>query len=259
MHTVPSRGLSIESGVFVRYGIVSDIHGNIEALHASLKTLENQGVDELVCLGDVVGYGANPDECCRIVRENCKFTILGNHDAAVSGRMDYSYYYDAARHALDWCRAQVSEETLEWLQGLAYRVREGDVDFCHGSPIQPEEFDYIFTREKAKELLPYRPELARVTFIGHSHLTKSFALSADEAYSVKGPEFILRPGFTYIITAGSVGQPRDYDPRSCAGVYDTDTQVFRYVRTEYDIQSQMNKIIAAGLATNFATRLMVGI
>lgn len=243
----------------MRYGIISDIHGNIEALTASLKSLEKEGIDEYMCLGDVVGYGANPEECSRIVRETCKVCILGNHDAAVSGRMDYSYYYDAARHALDWCTRQVSDETMEWLKSLPYRHREGEVDFCHGSPLQPEEFEYIFTREKAKELLPHHDGLARVTFIGHSHLTRSFALSKDEAYNVRGPEFTLRPEYKYIITAGSVGQPRDYDPRSCSCVYDTETNAFRYVRTEYNIEAQMNKIIAAGLAYNFGARLLVGI
>lgn len=243
----------------MRYGIISDVHGNIEALTASLKSLEKESIDEYMCLGDVVGYGANPEECSRIVRETVKVCILGNHDAAVGGRMDYSYYYDAARHALDWCKQQVSDETLEWLRGLPYKHRVGPVEFTHGSPIQPEEFEYIFTREKAKELLPHHEGLADVTFIGHSHLTRSFALSKQEAYNVRGPEFTLRTDHKYIITAGSVGQPRDYDPRSCCCVYDTETRAFRYIRTEYNIEAQMNKIIGAGLAYNFGARLLVGI
>lgn len=243
----------------MRYGIISDVHGNIEALTASLNTLEKERIDEFICLGDVVGYGANPEECSRVVRATVKVCILGNHDAAVADRMDYSFYYDAARHALDWCKRQISDDTMEWLKSLPYKHRAGDVEFAHGSPIDPAEFEYIFTREKAKELLPRYDELAPVTFIGHSHLTRSFALSAEEAYNVRGPEFTLREDHKYIVTAGSVGQPRDYDPRSCCGVYDTDTREFRYLRTEYDIDAQMNKIIAAGLAYNFGARLLVGI
>lgn len=243
----------------VRYGIISDIHGNIEALEQSLDALKKESIDEYVCLGDVVGYGANPEECAQIVRELCTVSVLGNHDAAVCGRMDYSYYYDAARHALDWCASKVSDETMAWLKERPYRVRRDDVDFCHGSPIQPEEFEYIFTREKAKELLPFREQLAPVTFIGHSHLTRSFAVGEDEAYNVRGPTFTLREQYKYIITAGSVGQPRDYDPRSCCCVYDTETKEFRYIRSEYNIESQMNKIVEAGLAYNFGARLLVGI
>jgi predicted phosphodiesterase len=243
----------------VRYGIISDIHGNIEALTASLQALEREKVDTIVCLGDVVGYGANPEECVNAVRANASLCILGNHDAAVAGRMDYSYYYDAARHALDWCKARVSPDTLAWLQGLPYKHTVDTIDFCHGSPVCPEEFEYVFTKEKAKELLKYREQLNWVTFIGHSHLTRSFALSADEAYNVKGPEFVVRKDYKYIITVGSVGQPRDYDPRSCCAVFDTATSMFKYVRSEYDIEAQMKKIVDAGLAYNFGARLLVGI
>ena len=195
----------------------------------------------------------------RAIRERADVVIVGNHDAAVAGRMDYSYYYDAARHALDWCKQQVSPETLAWLKELPYRHRLPDIDFCHGSPICPEEFEYIFTKEKAKELLKYREQLGPVTFIGHSHLTRSFALSQDDAYNVKGPEFVIRKDFKYVITVGSVGQPRDYDPRACCAVFDTETSVFKYVRCEYDIEAQMKKIIDAGLAYNFGARLLVGI
>ncbi len=243
----------------MRYGIISDVHGNLEALQESVKSLAQERIDRYICLGDVVGYGANPEECVQIVRQLAQVCIVGNHDAAVSGRMDYSYYYDAARHALDWCRKQVSPSSLEWLKSLPYSQREGDIEFCHGSPIQPEEFEYIFTKEKAKELIKFRDQLAWVTFIGHSHLTRSFAIGADEAYNVKGPEFVVRKDFKYIITVGSVGQPRDYDPRSCCAVFDSDTGQFRYVRSEYNIEAQMKKIIAAGLAYNFGARLLVGI
>jgi predicted phosphodiesterase len=243
----------------VRYGIISDIHGNIEALTESLKALDNENVDMIVCLGDVVGYGANPEECVNVVRSRAQFCIVGNHDAAVAGRMDYSYYYDAARHALDWCKGRVSPETIAWLQSLPYKRTENDIDFCHGSPICPEEFEYIFTKEKAKELLRFYDELNGVTFIGHSHLTRSFALSREEAYNVKGPEFVVRRDYKYIITVGSVGQPRDYDPRSCCAVFDTETRVFKYLRSEYNIEAQMKKIIDAGLSYNFGARLLVGI
>jgi diadenosine tetraphosphatase ApaH/serine/threonine PP2A family protein phosphatase len=243
----------------VRYGIISDIHGNIEALQASLRALANENIDTYICLGDVVGYGANPEECVKVVRDLVKVCIVGNHDAAVAGRMDYSYYYDAARHALDWCRARVSPETMSWLQGLPYKYTEGSVDFCHGSPVCPEEFEYIFTKEKARELLKFHEQLNWVTFIGHSHLTRSFALSREEAYNVKGPEFVVRKDYKYIITVGSVGQPRDGDPRSCCAVFDDQSGLFKYVRTEYDIESQMRKIIDAGLAYNFGARLLVGI
>ncbi len=241
------------------YGILSDTHGNIEALNACVKALKKEAVDTFVCLGDTVGYGANPEECAQVIRELVSINVVGNHDAAVAGRMDYSYYYDAARHALDWCKAQVSEETVAWLRAMPYKHREGHVEFCHGSPICPEDFNYVFSRQRAAQLLPYQEQLADVTFIGHSHLTRSFALLGDEAYLVKGQKFVIRPDAKYIITVGSVGQPRDYDPRACCGLYDTEKREFRYIRCDYNISAQQKKILDAGLSQNFAARLAVGI
>src|SRR5258708_38127990 len=119
----------------MRIGIFSDTHANIEALTSVLGALKAEEVDKLVCLGDTVGYGASPNECCDIVRENAAFTILGNHDAAVAGRMDYSYYYDAARNALDLHASILSSTNMTWLKALPYEVREEHMSFCHGSPI----------------------------------------------------------------------------------------------------------------------------
>lgn len=244
----------------MRYGIISDIHGNIEALEAIFERFEVLGnIDKYYCLGDIVGYGAEPEACCTLVRERCELTLLGNHDAAVAGRMDYSYYYDAAREALDWCAERLSTENMAWLKELPYTHRLGDVELSHGSPFQPEEYDYVFALDQARDLIAQKPDLAGVTFIGHSHLTKVFALTSDDALDVVAPRFTLKPEMRYIITVGSVGQPRDYDPRACAGLYDTETRRFEYVRVEYDVNAQQQKIINAGLARNFAMRLEFGI
>lgn len=243
----------------MRYAIFSDVHGNVEALTTMLAAFESMNIDKYMCLGDLVGYGANPDTCCTMVRELGAVTLLGNHDAAVSGRMDYSYYYEAAREALDWCRDRLSEENMAWLKTLPYTHKEGDLEFSHGSPLEPEEYDYIFAPEQARDLAYQKPDLARVTFIGHSHLTKVFAVKGNEALDVVAPRFVLKPDMKYVITVGSVGQPRDYDPRSCAGIYDSEAESFEFVRVEYDIESQRQKILDAGLAQNFGTRLLLGI
>src|ERR1700750_2442285 len=115
----------------MRLGILSDIHSNIEALTEVLKAAEAQGVDRMVSLGDIVGYGASPNPCCDLVRSNAEVTLLGNHDAAVAGRVDHSVYYDAARHGLDWSASVISEDNLSWLRSLPYTYRIGDVGFCH--------------------------------------------------------------------------------------------------------------------------------
>jgi predicted phosphodiesterase len=244
----------------MRIGIISDIHANFEALAESLAALERHRPDRIVCLGDVVGYGASVNECCALVRKTCEATLLGNHDAAVSGRMDYSFYYDAARHALDWTAAHIAPDHLGWLRSLPYIHHWENVAFSHGSPVSPESYDYVFALEQARELVPHIAELADVTFIGHSHLCKAFALDAGgHVNDVVAQRFGLRRGYKYIVSVGSVGQPRDYDNRACFVVYDADQRVVEYHRVEYDIQVAAQKIFDAELALNFGKRLFLGV
>lgn len=245
----------------MRYGILSDTHANIEALSSVFKAYESERIDRYVCLGDTVGYGASPNEACALMRSKVTHTVLGNHDAAVAGRMDYSYYYFAARHALDRHAATLQQEHLAWLKELPYEVRENDVLFCHGSPINLEEFDYIFAREQAARCLSIWDKLPSLTVIGHSHLCKSFALNPDRpgAQEVVAQTFQLRPGWKYIVSVGSVGQPRDFDPRASYTVYDTETKTFEFKRVEYDVKASAGKILSSDLEPNFGTRLFLGI
>ncbi len=243
----------------MRIAIISDIHSNIEALTEVMRVVDKSKVDRLVSLGDIVGYGASPNPCCDIVRQNAEVTLLGNHDAAVAGRMDYSFYYDAARHALDWSASVVSEANLAWLRSLPYTYRIGEVGFCHGSPIEPRAYEYIFALEQARELTPFTSDLPEVTFIGHSHLCKAFALGNGEVNDVVSQKFGVRKGYKYIISVGSVGQPRDYDNRACFVIYDTDLRTVEYMRVEYDIQASAQKIFDADLALNFGKRLFLGV
>ena len=243
----------------MRYGILSDTHANIEALEAVYKAYESEAIDRYVCLGDTVGYGASPNEACHLMRSKVSHTILGNHDAAVAGRMDYSYYYHAARHALDKHAQALDRSNMDWLKGLPYEVRENDVLFCHGSPLNIEEFDYIFARDQAAQCLEIWDDLAPLTLIGHSHLCKSFALSPDGVHEVVSDRFELRPGWKYIVSVGSVGQPRDYDPRASYTLFDTDKKQFEFKRVDYDIKASAEKIFSADLEPNFGHRLFIGV
>jgi predicted phosphodiesterase len=243
----------------MRIGIFSDTHSNLEALTSVLRSLEEEKVDQYICLGDTVGYGASPNECCDLVRKLAAHTILGNHDAAVAGRMDYSYYYDAARQALDLHAEMLTAENMTWLRGLPYEVRQGHISFCHGAPVNVEEFEYIFAPEQAARCLPELERLADVTFIGHSHLCKSFALGGSDVHEVVANRFELRPGFKYIISVGSVGQPRDCDPRASYTIYDDEARVFEFKRVQYDVQAAAQKIFASKLERTFGNRLFVGV
>jgi len=243
----------------MRYGLFSDVHGNLEALTVVLEAFGSLEVDHLVFLGDAVGYGANPDEACSLIRARAELCVVGNHDAAVSGRMSYGEYYDAAREALDWCAARIAPENQAWLRELPYKERRDFVEFCHGAPMTPQDFEYLFTGDQLADLLEDREALAPVTFVGHSHLTTCFKLEQDAITAFVAPEVHCTPDAKFIITVGSVGQPRDRDPRACFGVFDADTRVFTFHRVDYDVQSARKKILDAGLSQVFGDRLLVGV
>jgi diadenosine tetraphosphatase ApaH/serine/threonine PP2A family protein phosphatase len=244
----------------MRIAILSDVHANLEALEAVEAALEAARPDRVVCLGDVVGYGASPGACCRHIRELASVTLLGNHDAAVAGLMDYGYYYPAARSALDWTARQLDPEDVAWLRSLPYAEADGEVGFSHGSPLQPAEYGYIFAVEQARELGPHFDALPPVTFIGHSHLCKAFSLDPEgRVEQTSGGRLVLEPGRKYLVSVGSVGQPRDFDNRACFVTYDTEQRVAEYHRVAYDIASAAQRIFAAPLATNFGKRLFLGV
>jgi diadenosine tetraphosphatase ApaH/serine/threonine PP2A family protein phosphatase len=244
----------------MRIGIISDIHSNLEALREVIAALERLRPDRVLCLGDVVGYGASVNECCELVRKVAEVTLLGNHDAAVSGRMDYGFYYDAARHALDWTASRIDPDHLEWLRSLPYVHRIGEVGFTHGNPVLPEAYEYVFALEQAKELVPHYATLADVNFIGHSHLCKAFAVNqAGDVTEVVATRFGLRRGYKYVISVGSVGQPRDCDNRACFVLYDSEARSVEYHRVAYDIEASAQKIFDADLALNFGKRLFLGV
>lgn len=245
----------------MRLGILSDIHANYEALSAVVEAFTHENIDEYYCLGDTVGYGGSPNECADVVRRLVKATILGNHDAAVAGRMDYSYYYEAARHALDLHSQVLTAENMAWLRGLPYQVKldQIGVHLCHGSPVRLEEFEYIFAPEQARECLPIFDQLGHLTLIGHSHLCKVFALTPETVEELPPIDFKLEPHKKYIVSVGSVGQPRDYDNRASFTVYDSEHKRFEFKRVEYDIETAADKVLRAKLERNFAHRLFIGV
>lgn len=244
----------------MRIGILSDIHANYEALSACLAVLREAQVDEVYCLGDTVGYGGSPNECADVVRQLAKVTILGNHDAAVAGRMDYSYYYEAARVALDTHLALLTEDNLRWLQSLPYTHLLSDigVQLCHGSPANLEQFDYVFLPEQARECLPIFDDLLHLTLVGHSHLCRVFELTSDDVEELPAEDCVLREDRKYIISVGSVGQPRDTDNRASVTLYDSDTRKFEFRRVAYDVEAAANKVVRHDLERNFANRLFIG-
>ncbi len=243
----------------MRIAIISDVHSNYEALTAVLDHCKFNRVHRYICLGDVVGYGAEPNRCCELIREHCSVTLMGNHDAAVIGAMDTEHYYPAARQALFWTREQLSRENFEWLYGLPYTYEYDNLGFYHSAPIMPSGFIYAVAQEVAQAHLKVYDRMKEFTFVGHSHLTTQFLLSNRRVKDMTGKPASGQSERKWIINVGSVGQPRDQDARACFGIFDTDGQTFEHVRIAYDVESSAARIIRAGLDQKFANRLFVGL
>jgi predicted phosphodiesterase len=251
----------------VKRALISDIHGNLEALEAVLKDINEVSVDEIYCLGDIIGYGPNPCECLDLVMARCKATILGNHDQAAL--FDPDGFNPMALQAIYWTRDQldsnsgspvVTNKRWDFLGELPRNVDEGELKFVHGSPRDPtNEYvfpEYVFDQRKMEILFG---KVEQYCFMGHTHIPGVFTtgcefISPDECnYQYQlGSEKVL-------VNVGSVGQPRDEDNRSCYVVLDTEENALTYRRVEYDIDKTANKIYAvADLSDALGDRLKHG-
>ncbi|KPK85712.1 MAG: hypothetical protein AMJ94_18800 [Deltaproteobacteria bacterium SM23_61] len=242
----------------MRWAILSDVHGNLEAFQAVIGDLRAEKADQIAFLGDVVGYGADPNECLSLLRNLTDWVIAGNHDYGAVGLTDIDVFNPMARAAILWTREKLSGENQAYLRRLLLFRNNGNVTFVHATPNQPEEWYYLFTFPEAEEaFLSLSGDLA---FVGHSHrpliLTKE---GSGEVEAVNLEETVLKPGVRYIINVGSVGQPRDGHPEAAYGLYDEDTKRFRLKRLPYDVETAQRKIIKAGLPPFLAQRLSRGI
>ena len=233
----------------MRIAVISDIHGNADALTSVLRCIDALAPDRIVCLGDIVGYGAEPGECLRLIRSNNIASIAGNHDLAVAGTLPYHNFSSSARTAVEWTHDILSEEDRALLAALPLSIDTPSALFVHASPDDPAEFRYLFYDEDAADC--YDSFVQPICFVGHTH--RQILFSRD------GTSLPLRHGGKYIMNVGSVGQPRDGDPRACFVLFDEGKFSADVVRVEYDIQSAGRKIIAAGLPLRLAERLTVGI
>lgn len=239
----------------MKYALISDVHANLEALNAVLENIEDIKVDSIFCLGDAIGYGANPEECAQIIRKKCDICLMGNHEAAVVGNLDISYFTPYAKDAALWTRNNVSEDILKWASDLPLSCVKNNMTMIHGSLYQPEMFNYVQTIADAE----YNFEVLEtdVLFLGHSHQPLAFFNTNPMTYTL-GPDVEIDNSDKVIVNIGSVGQPRDENPQSCFAIYDTEQNIVELHRVEYDYQKTANKIIAAGLPEALAIRLSIG-
>ncbi|HEX7879652.1 MAG TPA: metallophosphoesterase family protein [Candidatus Eisenbacteria bacterium] len=249
----------------MRWALFSDIHGNLEALEVVLDSIRKARVDRMVCLGDIVGYGASPNECVGLVKGSGATTIAGNHDHAALGLLDIGEFNDHARAAILWTQEAITPETAAWLREREMVVAEEGIRIVHASPGHPAEWNYILTPMDAAA--EFRTFEEPVCFVGHSHVPGLFlGPSAEDAIFAYVQESMfpanepitLPVGRRAILNVGSVGQPRDRDPRAAWLLYDDETGTVILNRLMYDLEAAQHRILEAGLPPFLAYRLGMG-
>jgi diadenosine tetraphosphatase ApaH/serine/threonine PP2A family protein phosphatase len=245
----------------VRVAVITDIHANLPALEAVLAAGEASRVEETWCLGDVLGYGVEPDACTELVREHCQVCLVGNHDIAVLGGLDISAFSEAAAVAVEWTRANVAASTLEFLRELDPREERSGIGLFHASPRDPI-WEYVLSGEQAEAGMDVNPQ--RIGLIGHSHVALYFCRPAagaegelQGAEANDGCRLDLDEG-EWLINPGSVGQPRDGDPRAAWLELDSEDMSAVFHRVPYEIERAAKPIVEAGLPNRLANRLYAG-
>jgi diadenosine tetraphosphatase ApaH/serine/threonine PP2A family protein phosphatase len=244
----------------VRVAIISDIHSNLEAFETVLADIDRNKPDKIICLGDIVGYGADPNQCCDLAKRYCDAVVIGNHDAAVVEAVSLDYFVDHAEEAILWTRKVLRDDNFQWLFNLPYTLEEEDFIFCHGAPHKPKEFIYVIDYSTATYSLKHvQMTRKRCCFVGHAHITHIFWSLEDGSVGVYAPEYFnFNDCFLAVANVGSIGQPRDGNPKCAWSILDTNTFEYEVFRLEYDIQKASSKIIEAGLPEILARRLFVG-
>ncbi|TAK61104.1 MAG: metallophosphoesterase [Bacteroidetes bacterium] len=232
----------------MRIAIISDIHANLEALTTALEIIEKRDITEIICLGDIVGYGANPNECMELVLRHTSSIVLGNHDEAAVNLAAAEYFNPYARIAAEWTNSILTERNKEILSRSPYLIERHDILFVHASPYQPEWWYYILSPANAQKNFHYFKQ--SLCFVGHSHVPAVYC--EDDRTTVVSKEK------RFIVNVGSIGQPRDHVPKLSFGIFDTGTWRYENIRASYDITTAANKIYDAGLPSVLAERLYEG-
>jgi diadenosine tetraphosphatase ApaH/serine/threonine PP2A family protein phosphatase len=236
--------------------ILSDVHANVEALSAVLA--EVAPGDDLWCLGDVIGYGPNPNECVATIAQRARYCILGNHEVAALDNVGLEYFNDFASEAIEWTQGVLRPEHRGYLNGLGYEIRADDFLLVHGAPVT--YFEYILDVDDAARA--FASTDARLIFVGHSHVAEAYVLEANATITHRhyqhGGTLALEPHLRYVINVGSVGQPRDLNPSASFVSFDRPAQTVAWKRVAYDIEIVRAKISAANLPDALGVRLLSG-
>ena len=239
----------------MKYGILGDIHANMEALEAVLEAMDQSGVQRHVSVGDLVGYGANPCEVIARVRGLNAVVVAGNHDFAAIDRLNIDFFNTFARESALWTRATLSDDDKAYLRSLKLVEYVDTFTVAHSTVHSPELFEYIQTSYDAH--LSFEQQRTPLSFVGHSHVPVNFFKRRSVSFNMD-PEVRLEDAAKAMINVGSIGQPRDENPDAVCAVYDSDEKAVRLKRVKYDVEKAARKILAAGLPEILAERLRYG-
>ncbi len=241
----------------MRYILISDIHGNLEALQAVLTFIRKLEPFQFYCLGDVVGYGADPQTCLHTLQDESNLILAGNHDLAVAGLITCESFNEVAHAAVDWTRRQLDDEDLEALANMPLVYIDGDYLFTHASPIEPMKFNYVRTLDDVAGVFSSIGQ--RFCFVGHTHLPVLVTMNEKNGAMeiVRENRITIKDGHRYFVNAGSTGQPRDSNPDACVVILDEEAESIEFVRVPYDISTCQSKILSEGLPSYLAERLML--
>lgn len=248
----------------MKYGIIGDIHANLEAFNAVLEVAKNEGVEKYLCIGDVVGYNANPHECMELLKSLEPLAVVkGNHDDYASNGKETLGFNPLAARAVEWTRSQLSDDEKAWLAALPpMSIVQcdngfGRIQIVHATLDNPNGWGYIFDKYSADTSMRY--QRFNVCFVGHTHVPVMFDKFENEITQHNGYEKIkLEYNHRYLINVGSVGQPRDGDNRAAFAILDTDEQEVTLHRVEYDYEETQRKVLEADLPERLALRLEMG-
>ena len=241
----------------MRYGIFSDIHSNLEALNAVLAAYKDEAVDTYLCIGDLVGYAANPKECIEKVKAITGVIVAGNHDWAAADLFGLNYFSPLAKEAIIWTKGNLGKEQRYFLGSLKLVYRNEDLALVHATLDNPGEFEYMDDEYMAGKSFELMQE--NICFTGHTHVVGVFIQDrAGRIHYHEDDSADIDPENKYIINVGSVGQPRDLNPKAAYSIYDTEKKNVRIKRVDYDIRTAKNKIDAAGLPEVLGQRLLKG-
>lgn len=241
----------------MKIAVFSDVHANLAALRAVLDDIERAGVTTRLCLGDSVGYGADPRACFDLLLESCDVLLAGNHDLAASGRLPMDRFSGLARHAVHYARDLLTEPQRKALAELHDEEWWGELLLVHASPADPSEFPYVRDAEAAREQFDGRP--FKAAFYGHTHMPLVFQDDGERVGLTLRPRIEIARATRYLCNVGSVGQPRDQDPRACWTLYDTEARSISFRRVAYDVDASSARIKEVGLPDALAARLLVGV